>query len=512
MDCSKEARNSRAPSANEQEPWEAEHAGGPSKPTLQQYIEHLQLTNAHLVRDAIHAEALTDQMRRAQQQLSHLAHYDFLTDLPNRMLLMERLAQATAQAQRKRQRMALLFIDLDRFKQVNDTLGHAMGDLLLQLAARRVRTLVRGTDTASRTGGDEFVVLLTDVRDESDVAAFANKMARALSAPYQLDVDSACIGVTIGISMFPDDSDDGERLLRLADMAMYHGKRRGRNLCCFYRPEMNTRAIERHQTRADLQRALALGEFELYYQPRVSLTSGTIVAAEALLRWHHPLHGVIAPPRFIATAKESGMIIPIGHWALREACLQAKRWADDGLELGPVAINISPIEFHHRDFCRNLRSTLEQSGLPPHRLELEISETTLVDDSDTSNAILTELKNAGVILTLDDFGAGHSNLRHLHRSPINALKIDLTLMRFIGDVADDGVVIGAAIALGTSLGRRIVAKGVEQEAQLHFLKKRLCDEGQGMLFSPPLPAPDFAALLIQERGPNTKASKTMPLP
>ncbi|MFS2135129.1 putative bifunctional diguanylate cyclase/phosphodiesterase [Duganella sp. Dugasp56] len=467
------------------------------KRALERHIIKLRRANAHLVIATLGAQAMMETVQRAKEHMGYMAHHDFLTDLPNRILLMERLALAIAMARRQQSRMAVLFIDLDRFKVINDSLGHAVGDLLLQSVGRRLLSVLRASDTASRQGGDEFVVLLADVANERAVSELADKLCLAIAEPYLLDGETAHIGGTIGISMYPDDGEDAETLIRNADVAMYYGKHSGRNRWYFYRPEMNLRAVERQRTEADLHRALKLGEFELHYQPRVNLASGAITGAEALLRWSHPELGAVAPARFIPVAEDCGLIVPIGQWVLREACMQISRWKQVGLDPGIVAVNISALEFRTDGFADALRAILAESGLEPACLELEITEGVLMRDAGASTAILRELKEIGVVLAIDDFGTGYSSLSYLNRFPIDVLKIDQSFVRDISTAPGDGIIVGAVIAMGSSLGQRVVAEGVEETSQLNFLRAHHCDEGQGYLFSKPLPAPGFAALLRQ---------------
>jgi EAL domain-containing protein (putative c-di-GMP-specific phosphodiesterase class I) len=327
------------------------------------------------------------------------------------------------------------------------------------------------------------------------VSDITSKMRRVIAEPYQLDGNTAHVGVTIGVSLYPEDGEDAESLIRNADVALYDGKRNGRDRCYFYRPEMNARAIERQRTEADLHRALQVGEFALHYQPRVDLASGAITGAEALLRWTHPLQGAVPPTRFIPVAEDCGLIVPIGQWVLREACMQSQRWSDAGLYPGTVSVNISALEFRNADFLSLLRAILAESGLPPRSLELEITEGVLMHDASISTTVLRELKNIGVRLAIDDFGTGYSSLSYLHQFPIDVLKIDQSFVRDIGVSRGDGAIVGAVIAMAASLGQRVVAEGVEDQTQLNFLRARLCDEGQGFLFSHPLPAAGFAALL-----------------
>jgi diguanylate cyclase (GGDEF)-like protein len=463
--------------------------------TLESHIVKLRQANEHLVMSALQAQSMTEEVQRGKDLMGHMAHHDFLTDLPNRALLMERLSQAIASAKRHGTRLAVLFADLDRFKVINDSLGHAVGDLLLQAVARRLLATVRATDTACRQGGDEFVVLLSEVVNEHAVSEITDKMRRAIAEPYQIGGDTLHIGVTIGVSMYPEDGEDAGTLIRNADVAMYHGKRSGRDSCYFYHADMNTRAIARQRTEADLHEALRLGQFELYYQPRVDLVSNSITGAEALLRWNHPELGQVPPARFIPVAEECGLIVEIGQWVLREACTQAMRWEAAGVVAGTISVNISAHEFRHGAFLACLRSVLAETGLPPHRLELEITEGVLMHDAAVSAAVLLDLKDVGVKLAIDDFGTGYSSLSYLNLFPIDVLKIDQSFVRDIGAAPGGGVIVGAVIAMGSSLGQRVVAEGVEDQAQLSFLRARRCDEGQGYLFSRPLPAADFAALL-----------------
>ncbi|MFC3376600.1 putative bifunctional diguanylate cyclase/phosphodiesterase [Rugamonas sp. CCM 8940] len=467
------------------------------KRVLESHIVKLRQANEHLVITTVRTQAMAEQIQQARDRMGHMAHHDFLTDLPNRLLLKERLAQAIALAQRKGHRLAVLFIDLDRFKVINDSLGHAVGDQLLQEVGQRLLAAVRGSDTAGRQGGDEFVVLLTEVANERAVSELTDKMCKAIAEPYQLAGQVVHIGATIGISIYPDDGDDADTLIRNADVAMYHGKLDGRDRCSFYRPEMNLRAVERQRTEADLHRALDRGEFELYYQPKVNLHTGAITGSEALLRWTHPEQGAVAPARFIPVAEECGLIVPIGRWVLREACLQAQRWNLAGLRPGSVAVNISALEFRHTDFVAGLRAVLAESGLAPSSLELEITEGVLMRDVNASAAILHELKAIGVMLAIDDFGTGYSSLSYLNQFPIDVLKIDQSFVREIGASGGDGVIVGAVIAMGSSLGQRVVAEGVEEREQLQFLCARQCQEGQGYLFSRPLSAHGFAAFLTR---------------
>lgn len=465
------------------------------KLALESHVDQLRQANEHLVITTVEAQIMTEEIQRAKEQMGHMAHHDFLTDLPNRILLMERLDRAIGLAKRRGTRLAVLFLDLDRFKVINDSLGHAVGDTLLQAVARRLLASIRATDTASRQGGDEFVVLLSDIADERAVCEIVDNMCKEISAPYALQDQTGHIGVTVGISMYPEDSDDASTLIRNADVAMYHGKNSGRGQFHFFRADMNARAVERQRMEADLYRALDQHEFVLHYQPKVNLGSGAIIGSEALLRWVRPELGVMAPGDFIPVAETCGLIVPIGRWVLGEACAQVKRWSDAGLNPGSVAVNISAPEFMRPDFVARVRHLLEATGLAPACLELEITESVLMRDAPASAAILWELKEMGVLLAVDDFGTGYSSLSYLRQFPIDVLKIDQSFVRDIGAPHDNGVIVSAVIAMGNSLGQRVIAEGVEHEAQLSFLKEHHCDEGQGYLFSRPLSAAAFGALL-----------------
>jgi diguanylate cyclase (GGDEF)-like protein len=455
----------------------------------------LRQANEQLVITTIEAQIMTEQIQRTKDQMGHMAHHDPLTDLPNRIALMERLKRAIKLAKRRDTRLAVLFLDLDRFKIINDSLGHAVGDALLGAVAKRLLASVRATDTASRQGGDEFVVLLFEVADERAVCEVVENMCKELTAPYSLQGQTVHIGVTVGISMYPDDGDDAATLISNADVAMYHGKNSGRGQYHFFHAGMNARVVERQRMEADLHRALERHEFVLHYQPKVNLGSGAITGSEALLRWDRPEQGMTAPGDFIPVSEACGLIVPIGRWVLAEACAQAKRWRDAGLDPGSVAVNISAPEFRRPDFVARVRSLLKAMELAPASLELEITESVLMQDAPASAAILHELKDMGVLLAVDDFGTGYSSLSYLRQFPIDVLKIDQSFVHDIGASRDNGVIVSAVIAMGNSLGQRVIAEGVEQPAQLRFLKQHHCDEGQGFLFSRPLSAANFATLL-----------------
>jgi diguanylate cyclase (GGDEF)-like protein/PAS domain S-box-containing protein len=431
-------------------------------------------------------------------RMAHLAQHDFLTNLPNRVLLNDRVAQAIRHAERHHDSIAILFLDLDNFKHVNDSLGHIVGDRLLQSVARRLCASVRSSDTVSRQGGDEFVVLVPENRHAVDATRTAEKIIAALAEPHRIDGYELHVTTSIGISVFPADGEDAETLIKNADTAMYQAKERGRNNYQFFKSDMNVRAVERQIIETELRQALKNQEFALHYQPKIDLGSGAIIGAEALLRWTHSDWGMVLPARFVAIAEECGMILQIGRWVLREACAQLKRWDNAGLQPGSVAVNISALEFRRSDFVAAVQSILLETGIEPHRLELEITESVLMRNALSSAAILHELKNMGVQLAVDDFGTGYSSLSYLRQFPIDILKIDQSFIRDIGSPSGNGIV-SAVIAMGASLRQRVIAEGVEDNVQLDFLKLRNCDGGQGYLFSRPLDAQQYQDLLCSHR-------------
>jgi diguanylate cyclase (GGDEF)-like protein/PAS domain S-box-containing protein len=424
----------------------------------------------------------------------YLAQHDFLTDLPNRMLLNDRLTQAIALARRHSYGLAVLFLDLDRFKHVNDSLGHIIGDALLQSVAQRLMTCVRSSDTVSRQGGDEFVVLLPEIQDANDAAASAKKIIAALVAPHEIAHHHLHVTATIGISIYPDDGLDAETLIKCADTAMYHAKEGGRGSYQFFKADMNARAVERQWIEAGLHRALAGREFVLHYQPKIDLETGAMTGAEALIRWVHPERGLIFPTDFVPIAEDCGLIVPIGQWVLREACRQAQAWIDQGRRPLPVAVNISAAEFRDPRFLDKVREVLIETRLDPRYLELELTERSLIQHAESTALALQALKDMGVQVAIDDFGTGYSSLSYLRKFPINVLKVDQS---FVHEISADPVgnsIVCAVISMGRSLGHRVIAEGVETREQLAFLQAQRCGEGQGYYFSPPLIADQFVKL------------------
>jgi diguanylate cyclase len=433
--------------------------------------------------------------------MSYLAQHDVLTDLPNRVLLNDRLANAMALARRHKTKLAMLFLDVDRFKHINDSFGHAAGDLLLQSVAQRLLGCVRNSDTVSRLGGDEFVILLPEVSHAKDAAIIADKVLTALRAPYRIHDQDLHVTASIGVVTYPDDGPDTETLLKNADFAMYQAKDFGRNNYQFFMPELNLRARDRQSLESDLRRAMARNEFVLHYQPKMNLETGAISGVEALIRWHHPVRGLVSPALFIPIAEECGFIVPLGRWVLREGCREARAWQDAGLPPVGVAINVSVVELRAPDFVAIVRETLEETGLDPQFLELEITETFLMQDSRSTALVLRALKALGVQLTLDDFGTGYSSLSYLKRFPIDALKIDRSFVCDLTSDADDASIVSAVISMGKSLHMRVVAEGVETPEQLAFLREQICPEGQGYLFSHPVNAGAFSRLFRNSISP-----------
>jgi len=389
----------------------------------------------------------------------------------------------------------VLFVDLDRFKDINDSLGHAIGDKLLQSVAERLVARVRNSDTVSRPGGDEFVVLLSELEHPEDAAVCAKKMLTALTAPHRIAQHDVHVTVSIGVSTYPEDGQDAETLVKSADTAMYQAKENGRNNYEFFRQDMNIRAVERQSLEGSLSRALERHEFVLHYQPKINLEKGAITGAEALIRWLHLDRGLIPPAQFVPIAEDTGLLLPIGQWVLHEACRQARAWLDAGLRPVPVAVNISAVEFRDKGFLEGVRAILKDTRLEPRYLELELTESVLMQHAESSASVLQALKTMGVQLAVDDFGTGYSSLSYLRRFPIDTLKVDRSFVRQITADADDAIIASAVISMGKSLKLRVVAEGVETREQLAFLQDQRCDEGQGYYFSRPVVAEQFAKLL-----------------
>ncbi len=455
----------------------------------------LQQANAKLVVATIEARKLAEQVQEAQVELDHMAHHDTLTGLPNRILLHDRLTQAIALSKRSGKPFAVLFLDLDAFKHINDSLGHAVGDQLLQSVSTRLLNCVRQSDTVSRQGGDEFVALLIDIDHPEDAALAAQKMLAAIALPHHILAHDLHVAVSIGISIYPDDGMDAETLIKQADTAMYHAKEEGRNRYAFFEQEMTERAIERQSTEAGLRLALERQELALHYQPQFNLHSGAIVGIEALVRWQHPQRGLLAPADFVPIAEGSGLIVPLGRWVLREACRQARAWQDMGLPPFTILVNTSGLEFHSKDFLVGLHEILDETGLPPHYLGLELTESVLMQDVRSTDLILQALSAMGLHLAVDDFGTGYSSLSYLRRFPIDTLKMDKSFISSIPHNEKDASLVSAMISMGKSLKQRVIAEGVETAEQASFLMDQLCDEGQGFFFARPMSAETLTPLL-----------------
>lgn len=435
------------------------------------------------------------QARAMSQRMSYLAHHDYLTDLPNRLLLDDRLAQAMAAARRHQQLLAVLFVDVDRFKHINDSLGHAIGDELLLSIAGRLVASVRGSDTVSRQGGDEFVILLSTIAHAEDAALSASKILTALGMPHRVKEHDLQITVSVGISIYPGDGTDAETLVKNADIAMLNAKESGRNNYQFFKPEMNEHALERQSLESGLRHALNRREFVLHYQPKMDLETETITGVEALIRWRQPGQGIVLPEKFIPIAEQCGYIVPIGRWVLREACRQTQAWLDAGLAPLPMAINISAVELRSKGFVQGVRTVLRETGVDPRYIEFELTETALMQDPTSTIAVLRALKDLGVQLTLDDFGTGYSSLSYLKRFPIDALKIDRSFVRGLCTNIGDANIVSAVINMGKSFGLRVIAEGVETRQQFLRLQAQQCAEGQGYYFQEPVAASEFAKLL-----------------
>ena len=459
------------------------------------HMAMLQQVNARLVVATIEAHKLTEQVQTVKVQLDHLAHHDVLTDLPNRILLQDRLSQAIELARRQGRLLAVMFMDLDQFKHINDSLGHAVGDQLLQSVARRLVGCVRHSDTISRQGGDEFVLLLPYIEHAEDAVLSVQKIFAALALPHRIDQHDLHISVSIGISIYPNDGQDAETLIKSADVAMYSAKENGRNNFKFFEQGMNVRAVQRQSIEASLRRALERQEFVLYYQPKINLRSGAIVGVEALIRWQHPERGLLLPEQFVPIAEDCGLILPIGRWVLRESCRQVRAWLQAGLPPITLAVNTSALEFRAKDFLENICAILEQTRLEPRYLELELTESILMRDAESTATLLHALADLGVKLAIDDFGTGYSSLSYLRKFPINTLKIDQSFVSQLTSNPDDAAIAMAVIGLGKSLKQRVIAEGVETAEQYAFLLTQQCDEGQGYYFGRPMPAGEFAKLL-----------------
>ena len=432
--------------------------------------------------------------RAQSEQMAHLAEHDSQTVLPNRLLFCDRVGQALSLARRHGGQAAVLFLDLDGFKQINDSLGHAAGDKLLQSVAKRLLACVRDPDTVSRYGGDEFAVLLQDVHRHQDAAATARRVLRALGDVYSVDGQQVHVTASIGMSIYPHDGFDAEMLIKNADTAMYRAKKNGCQSCEFYSSELNVCTFERQFTKEDLERALERNELTLHYQPKVNLKTGAITGSEALSRWNHPTHGTVLPGQFIPIAEETGLILAIGAWVFDEACSQARSWADAGVPAKTMAVNVSGVQFQSESFLDVLFAAINKTGLDPSILELDVNESVLMRDPERSAFVLKALRDKGVHVSVDQFGTGNSSLSSMQKLPVNALKIDRSFLRQITTIPGGTAAVEAFIDMARGLHLRVIAQGVETVEDLEFLWAHDCDEAQGNFFGPPVPPGQLAKL------------------
>jgi diguanylate cyclase (GGDEF)-like protein len=466
----------------------------------------------YLVKGEISAPLLERSIRyaierkRTEERIYHMAFYDSLTNLPNRILFQDRLRLAIANAERYKHMSAVLFLDIDNFKRINDTFGHFLGDRLLKEVAGRLSSIMRKCDSVTRDapdlfarlGGDEFTVLLNVINDLEDAARVATRIKETISMPFNLDGYEIFITSSIGIAIYPLDGEEIDSLLKNADAAMYHAKGHGKNNYQYYKQDMNATALERLTLENDLRKALERKEFLLYYQPLVDVHTGVITGLEALIRWQHPERGIVAPSEFIPLAEETGLILPISKWVLNTACEQSKTWQAKGHKPIPVAVNLSSQQFEQKDFIKTLSGILNDSGVRPRDLILEITESTILQNTKTAFASLHALTEMGLLLVIDDFGTGYSSLGYLKRFPIHAIKIDRSFVKEISTGSDNAAIAVAIISMAHSLRLKVVAEGVESEEQLAFLCSQRCDEAQGYLFSHPLPPGEISKLLLAE--------------
>jgi diguanylate cyclase (GGDEF)-like protein len=456
-------------------------------------------TPALLVLGTVLSLRILQQRKREDDRVHHIAFHDDLTALPNRLMLTERLDQALGRHRRAGMTLAILYVNLDRFKVINDSLGHDAGDVLLCLVADRLRAQVREGDCLARVGGDEFVVLIENYDNSMAVSDCAQRLIEQLSDPYRLGKKDCHVTVSIGISTFPADGGDSQSLLKAADVAMYRAKETGRNNYQYYLPSMNIHTLERLELESDLRRALERGEFFLHYQPKVEVASGLITGVEALLRWKHPLRGLVPPLDFIPLAEETGLIVPIGEWVLATACARNKAWQGRGLPKLSVAVNLSARQFADTMLLAKLTRIIHDSGLDPSLLELEITESVVMSNAECAVSVLEKLKSLGVQIAIDDFGTGYSSLAYLKRFPIDILKVDRSFIRDIPADSGDMKITRAIIAMAHGLRLKVVAEGVETREQLKFLRSQSCDAVQGYFLCRPLQEEELADVLKRNR-------------
>jgi len=444
-----------------------------------------------------------DELTSALEMIQKMATHDTLTSLPNRALFNETLAHAIAQAERHKHSAALLFLDLDRFKYINDTMGHGVGDRVLQEAARRLTAAVRTSDLVARLGGDEFVLLIEQFEEGHGLTDIADKIQAAFAPTFTVDGQELGLSASVGVCTYPADGTDAQTLLANADIAMYRAKEQGRNRVCFYAAELNQLSQDRLSLEAGLRHALERGELEVFYQPKIDFAGGHVTGVEALIRWRHPQRGLLLPDRFIPIAEEIGVIIPIGYWTLRRVCERAKRWQELGIAL-PVAVNLSAAQFHEPELVKELAAILKATGVSPNTLELEITESMVMRDPDRAAAVMRSLRAMGVTLTIDDFGTGHSSLGYLKRFPIDCLKVDRSFVRDLPHNGDDVAITRAVIAMAHSLRMSVVAEGVEHQDQFDLLRDEGCDEFQGYFCRPPLEEAELIRFVTEERSRHSR--------
>jgi diguanylate cyclase (GGDEF)-like protein/PAS domain S-box-containing protein len=450
--------------------------------------------------------------KEAEARIRYMALHDALTGLPNRVLLEDRLGNDIAHARRNQTPVAVLMLDLDHFKHINDSLGHHVGDQLLEAVALRLRACLREADTAARLGGDEFVIALPDIADKEAAEVVASKIIGSLTEPFLIEDRKLHIGGSIGISLYPGDGEDPGALLRAADTAMYDAKKNGRGMHRFFTPALNDAAQRRHNLANDAHQACARGEFVLHYQPQIEIETGRVTGLETLVRWNHPIEGLISPALFIPLLEELGLIVEVGHWVLKTACRQNAQWQADGLQPMRIAVNLSAQQFYRGDIVRSVKLALDEANLAPEWLELELTESLTLDDTETTLRIMSELKAMGVGLSLDDFGTGWSSLSYLRRFPIDRIKIDRSFMRDVTTQPNAAAVVQSILHLADSLGLGCIAEGVETPEQLEYLQQQLCSEIQGFLFSKPLPAEELPAFLRAARQPKHRDQQSRLLP
>jgi len=469
-------------------------------------VNRLHEAERQLAEKVLHLDKVLHTHKVAEQNLARLTDYDALTGLPNRSLFRDRLEHAMNRTARSSELLAVMLLDIDNFKTINDTLGHNLGDMLLQVITGRLQCCVLEDDTLARLGGDEFAIVLEGLAEIDEAAAVAQKIVDAFAHPFMLDGQEIYVTPSLGITIYPLDGNDSGGLLKNSDTAMYRVKEYGRNHYRFFTADMNALAMERFAMEGGLRRALERGEFVLYYQPQIDIKSGRMVGVEALLRWNHPERGLVQPNEFISLLEETHLIIPVGEWVLRTACSQSRAWQDAGLPPLRMGVNLSACQFRQENLVEMIDGILLETGISPMLLELELTEGMLMQNTAETSATLARLKSKGVLIAIDDFGTGYSSLAYLKRFPIDRLKIDRSFVQDIGTDANDAAITVAIISLGRSMGMNVIAEGVETGELLEFLGVQQCDEYQGYYFSRPVPAEEIALLLTAI--PSNNAART----